>query len=520
MKVMARPPVWNFHSARLSLAQSCLRELIGGSTDPNATPSSWLSRVEAAVDTLTGKPVAGSVGPGLCAGHPSMLSLGSALDQIDRGLISDCGAAWAHFAQERAKYAPGGAGTVGLSEDCLDLLGKYLIAWVLDDERRKAEITSEFKESQCDPGWLTATSAWAAYYWDGKAPQYVPPAQDTVPCALPPPGSPDGLLRVAVLGDWATGEAEALAVLDQVMKQQPDLIIHVGDIYYSGTFDECQRNFLGPLAAARQKYRSIPVYTLPGNHDYYSGGQGFFSILPQLNLATPHASIQRNSFFCLQNDWWQLQGMDTGYNDHDLLRISDDITFLQDVEAGWHQQRLAEAGSRKIILFSHHQLFSAFATIGKVGLSGPQFQNPFLTKNLQDWRAAGASNIVAWYWGHEHLLEVYAVPGTPGVALPVRGRCVGNSAFPVFDNVGAYTPQPQSPIPLEPAPEFPNKFVQTGSDGQVYAHGYVLLTLGPSTGQAAYYQVNDAASVTRATSTRLWSEEFTQGVALIVCHKL
>ena len=66
----------------------------------------------------------------------------------------------------------------------------------------------------------------------------------------------------------------------------------------------------------------------------------------------------------------------------------------------WHTEQLLAAGSRKIILMSHHQLFSSFATIGRGQAS---FQNPFLTQNLADWRRAGVKNIVAWLWGHEHL---------------------------------------------------------------------------------------------------------------------
>jgi hypothetical protein len=509
---MARPAVWNFHGARLSLAQSCVRELIGGSADSNTTPASWLSRVKPAIKRPAGKQLWGAAQPGLCADHPVMLSLGTALDQINRGNATDVTALCASFRNERARLrASGSTGTVGLAPDCLDLLAQYLIAWVLEDDSRMAEIASEFEDSQCDPGWITALVTWLEYYWDGKLPQYDAPTEDSVPIPLPRPTAADGSLRVGVLGDWGTGEGEALAVLDQLMRQQPDLIIHVGDIYYSGTFDECSSNFLVPLVSARQNYPAIPVYTLPGNHDYYSGGQGFYSILAQLNLGVRNAAIQRNSFFCLQNEWWQLEGMDTGYNDHDLLRVADDITHLQDVEAAWHQHQLAGAGTRRVILFSHHQLFSAFATIGATGQSGPQFQNPYLTQNLQDWRAAAAPNIVAWYWGHEHLLEVYAVPGMPGVDLPVMGRCVGYSAFPIFNNVGAYVPQPQSPITLLPAPEFPGGIVQTGDDGQVYANGYLLLTLGQSTGQAAYFQVNYFGSIPEATSTLLWTEPLASG---------
>jgi len=509
MTDMARPPIWNFHDARLSLVQSCLRELIGRSTNTGIGPS----RDTSGPRPLIGNPAQVVPGLGLLASHPVMEAVGSVLNQIDRGTLTDAGSARAAYQAERvsrsgfASQAGVGPSTVGLAPDCIDLLAHYLLAWVLKDQAQMNEVAGEVTDSQCDPGWLTAVVAWVGYYWNGQPPQYVPPSPDTVPFPLPPPSSPGQPLRVGVLGDWGTGQDDALAVLDQLMQQKPDLIIHVGDIYYAGTYDECQTHFLEPIKAAREKYgRYIPVYNLPGNHDYYSGGRAFYTILPQLNLGIPHAGIQQHSFFCLQNESWQLEGMDTGYNDHDLLQVADDITHLEPVEATWHQQQLSSAGSRQVILFSHHQLFSAFATIGATGPAGPKYQNPFLTQNLQDWRAAGASRIVAWFWGHEHLLEVYAVPGATGVQLPVLGRCVGYGAFPIFNNQSLYSPQPSSKISLEPAPAFPNGYVQTGDDGQVYANGYALLTLGTSAATAAYYQVNFSGTSADATSQLLWSE--------------
>lgn len=477
---MPRTRIRNFHNARLSVVQSYISQLICKKF-PNA-------------------PV-----PGLSAEHPLMQAAGVVLDQINQGALADATTAAVAYKMNRLAQQATNADTVGVAEDCLDLLVEYALAWIFDDTSKLQQIASEFHESACDPGWLTAAIAWLDYYWDGEPPQYAPPtSSEPQPFALPPPASADGQLRVGILGDWGTGEEEALAVLDQLMQQQPDLIIHVGDIYYAGTHDECISHFLQPIDAARTTYRSIPVYTLPGNHDYYSGGQGFYGILPQINLGIPHAAIQKNSFFCLQNDSWQIEGMDTGYNDHDLLKVADDTTQLRADEADWHKQQIASAGDRKVILLSHHQLFSAFATIGAVGSAGPCYQNPYLLQNLQAWSAAGNPNIVAWFWGHEHLLEVYGVPG-PSVDLPVLGRCVGNSAFPVFINDGDYTPKTTS-VSLEPAPGFPQGYVQTGDEDLVYAHGYMLLTLGADAGTAAYYQVNDPGSVSGASSQLLWSE--------------
>jgi hypothetical protein len=483
---MPQTPIPNFHNAGLSLIQSFIREVI--------------------CKKLTNTP-----GSGLFADHPVMRAAGATLVRIEQGLLPDTAAAFGFYDAESAARRLESGGAAFPAGDCLDLLVKYAIARVLDDTARMEQIKSEFTDSPCDPGWLVAAITWFDYYRHDALPDYAPPTSDQPqPIPLPPPASADQALRVGILGDWGTGEKEARAVLDQLMQQTPDVIIHVGDIYYSGTHHECVSNFLHLINRARAKYRRlIPVYTLPGNHDYYSGGQGFYSMLAQLNLGA--AQVQQNSFFCLQNDSWQLEGMDTGYNDHDLLKVADDTTKLRSDEAAWHTKQLAAAGTRKVILLSHHQLFSAFATIGAVGSSGPSYQNPYLLQNLATWRPSGAPgnpNIVAWLWGHEHLLEVYAVPGTQSGDLAVLGRCVGHSAFPVFNNQGDYTPITED-IPLESvkkSTQFPNGYVQTGSEDEIYAHGYVLLTLAAESGTANYYQVNDPGSVSGASSQLLWSE--------------
>jgi predicted phosphodiesterase len=521
---MPRNHVWHFHNPRLSVAQSGMRAAISHSQIGSGGAALMLSRVADWAKGLFDIHRTTVPAVGVCAGEPVMKAFGTVLKQIDSGAIKDTDAACAAFVATRAAQSQGtsaqpaatapqaapaaqpaslGAGSVsaGLRKDCMDLVAQYLLAWVFDDQPRENQIESEFKLSSCDPGWLVALNAWLLFYWDGKPPVYYPPSEGTVPIPLPPAGAADGLLRVGILGDWGTGEPEAIAVLDQLMQLEPDLIIHLGDIYYAGTFDECRTNFLIPIQAARAKYgNNLPVYNIPGNHDYYSGGKGFFAILPLLNQGVPNASVQENSFLCLQNDQWQLQCMDTGYNDHDLKDVAADITHLEPAETEWHQSQLLAAGSRKIILISHHQLFSAFATIGA------GYQNPFLTKNLADWRAAGVSNITVWLWGHEHLLEIYAPPASDGSGLPVLGRCVGHGAFPIFDNSGDYNKQPQSPIPLQTADGFPNGYIQTGVDGQVYASGFAMLTLGAEDGKADYYQVDFTGDINAARRRLLWSD--------------
>jgi hypothetical protein len=255
----------------------------------------------------------------------------------------------------------------------------------------------------------------------------------------------------------------------------------------------------------------VPVYTLPGNHDYYSGGEGFYGMIPQLNQDVPNATVQQHSFWSLVNDAWQLEGLDTGYHDSDLLEVGEDTTHLRDDEAAWHTQQLAKAGNRKVILFSHHQLYSTLEAIGGA------WRNPKLEDNLAAWQAV-TPNLVGWLWGHEHVLGIYQVPGSQqspasSPPLPILGRCIGNGAFPVFTDSG-YVVGKDTGVALlaaKSSPDgkiaFPSGFVQSQPDSEVWASGYAVLELpdvGPAT--ARYYQVQFAGTVQDATSQLLWEE--------------
>src|SRR5260370_5295863 len=101
-----------------------------------------------------------------------------------------------------------------------------------------------------------------------------------------------------MIGDWGTHMPENAALLRQALKQfKPDVIIHLGDVYYSGTVEECTANVLDVLDAtmADVKPEKRPAFfTIPGNHEYYSRGAGFYRTIGQLNscndLCTQQAS--------------------------------------------------------------------------------------------------------------------------------------------------------------------------------------------------------------------------------------
>lgn len=202
--------------------------------------------------------------------------------------------------------------------------------------------------------------------------------------------------RIAILGDWGTGLYGAPVCARSIESATPafDVILHLGDIYYAGNDEECRARFLDywPNVAGSMSR------ALNANHEMYSGGEGYFKqVLPALE--------QLSSLFALQNDHFLLVGLDTGYDEHDLAGS----------QIAWLTALVAQAGSRKIVLFSHHQPFSLFESQGKK-----------LVERLRPVLAA--KRIFAWYWGHEHRCMIYE----KHPEWQMWGRLVGHSGYPYF----------------------------------------------------------------------------------------
>lgn len=369
--------------------------------------------------------------------------------------------------------------------DCASLSAQILLAKSEGDDAKAKQLEDDLKFNTCDPHWIEAVTDYVEFFGlEGKKGEipYVryKSLDDFVIGQLP------ANARIAVVGDWGTGTEDAVVLLQQVARHNPDVLIHLGDIYYAGTPDECQKYFLDIVDRVFDRGSGrVPVYNLCGNHDVYSGGAGFYGLLPKLNPAPPFDAgwAQQASYFALRSPGWQLLGMDTGLHDQDPFNVDDNITYLEPDEEAWHVdkvRRFSETGGRTV-LFSHHQLFSAFSAIGKKAI------NPRLQESWQKLQAAG--DVAAWFWGHEHNLCVYE----PFAGLE-KGRCIGHGAIPAF-----LDPDPYSPIAnVEPLPALvndpsqPGKKLQLAASGPVYDHGFAMIELDDTTRRAkvSYYQAS------------------------------
>jgi 3',5'-cyclic AMP phosphodiesterase CpdA len=279
--------------------------------------------------------------------------------------------------------------------------------------------------------------------------------------------------KLAIIGDWGTGLQQAKLVLEQVAAMKPDILLHLGDIYFAGTESETRSNF---LSICRSVLGDIPIYSLCGNHDMYSGGKGYYSLLDQIG--------QKASYFCLQNDDWMFLAMDTGFHDNNPFTVSTNMTQLvtQDgwSEAEWHLNQIKNAGDHKIILLSHHQLFSSFGSVGSVDEVNYAY-NP----NLYEIFAPLLPKVEWWFWGHEHTLGIFDAY----IGLK-RGRCVGASAVPVFQDQQSYTTAEglRTLTDETPMPTWnPNGVLGVSADA--YNNCFAMMTLTGATAEVKYFQV-------------------------------
>jgi len=232
--------------------------------------------------------------------------------------------------------------------------------------------------------------------------------------------APNGSIRIALAGDWGTGTDIAQQVADSMVQPNPELTIHLGDIYYVGEDNEVKENCLGVSTANYQgvtwRKGNKGSFALNGNHEMYSGGLAYFNdFLPTLGIPTTQDKQQLRSYFCLETAVWRIVAIDTGYNSD---TVSGDCTLPQPL-MDWLKNTIDPVKNRKpTILLSHHQWFSGF---GDGDYPKPANQVAPFFQNQE----------IVWLWGHEHRLAVYYKFKDPTNHLTAYGRCIGHGGMPI-----------------------------------------------------------------------------------------
>lgn len=238
---------------------------------------------------------------------------------------------------------------------------------------------------------------------------------------LPGPEEPTPIpdrTRVAILGDWGTNlygapHCAASILRDADAHHDIGAVIHLGDVYYSGTDTEIQERFLNVWPFIDGAVNRA----CNANHEMYSGGR------PYAKRTLP-AFDQSSSLFLLANAHWMLVGIDTAYADGTIYTKS--LAWIDAVTT-----HAAKAG-QKVVLLSHHQPWTTN------GSSLTSLTDPILDL-LEEKR------VTAWYWGHEHLCSLWEQHRDWGL----YGGCIGHSGFP-YERLTALT-QGVQPLPQDDA---------------------------------------------------------------------
>jgi hypothetical protein len=320
------------------------------------------------------------------------------------------------------------------------------------------------------------------------------------------PGKGNGIFTMgdratlSLVGDWGTGTDEAQMVADCIQRFGPDYTIHLGDVYFVGDEVEIQENFLGESTSPYQPVKwpqgKLGSFALSGNHEMYARGNGYFgSILPKMGLKNPGVEWgegQWASFFCLENKYWRIIGLDTGYNgtgfDWGKMPLLEKSKWLRTSTRfkprcalpkallSWLQDTVKpDADKRGLILLTHHGSHSAFSDWYQI----PALQ---LAKTIH--------RPVIWFWGHEHKLAIYGRYNVPE-GIEAYGRCIGHGGMPVERG--------KSPDLNCPWLAWDNRRYDNGEEIDVGFNGHVNLSLDGPELHAEYVDLN---------CTRLFTEDW------------
>jgi predicted phosphodiesterase len=260
---------------------------------------------------------------------------------------------------------------------------------------RGMEIIGLNQYEDLDPGWIA--SLWHRL-WDTKVPFPTHEQRHIDPVMVI-----GDQVKIAMAGDWGTGETSSDLIAAYMRATTPEYTIHLGDVYYSGTESEESR-FVDRWPAGTNG-----AFALNSNHEMYSGGAGYFNIALR---NTKFAAQQGLSYFALHNAKWVIVGLDTAY-------FSTDFTYqngnLDEMQLQWLTtvcRQAREAGKRIILLTHHHGMdlhlaqTHLWSQVVRALNGGPDF----------------------WYWGHVHAGAAFN-PVVPG-SVQIHPRCIGHGGVP------------------------------------------------------------------------------------------
>jgi hypothetical protein len=242
-------------------------------------------------------------------------------------------------------------------------------------------IVGVHKYDQTDPRWILSALNMLV---SDKVPFPQPSGPNDQEVALP-----DQDLTMAVAGDWGTGLYSSNQIARWMAGHKPDITLHIGDVYYSGTEEEVKKKFIGRWPTGK-----IGSFALNSNHEMYCGGKGLFNV----TLKDPEFALQKGkTFFSLYNKTWQIIALDTAYESHEAELYQNGVLGQPQLDWFTAQLQKAKAANRKVVLFTHHNPISVGGGSQDTGMMNQIFGAANKAGNMCDY----------WFFGHEHAVAVY-----------------------------------------------------------------------------------------------------------------
>ncbi len=314
----------------------------------------------------------------------------------------------------KAPAAPAASHTLTLANSALnddaEAVVSNLQAGIVLDVGPDGAIWGTGKWEQLDPGWVEAFAVFLESLLPiigGKHPWVSAPQTIAIPDKV----------QIALAGDWGTGNwrtvpnpGASTRVRTQIAQLNPDVTIHLGDVYYSGTADQEQHllTMLWPSGPSGS-------FALNSNHEMYSGSKPYFNA-----IANPPFDKQAGcSYFALENSNWIIVGLDSAYYSPEADLYMNGMLFPAGMPNDQNEFLLqkgveAQLNGKKVIVLTHHN-----------GLNDAGTATNDLFKQVTNCFPDG-DGPAYWYYGHEHIAAVYAPQGPAGTLC----RCCGHGALP------------------------------------------------------------------------------------------
>jgi Calcineurin-like phosphoesterase len=314
----------------------------------------------------------------------------------------------------RAPPAPAAAHSLMLAQSALtddsDGVLNALEADVVIDVGPDGVIWGTGKWEQLDPGWAEAFAVFLESLlplFGGKHPFIDNPQSIPIPDSV----------TIGIIGDWGTGDwrgspnpAPSTDVRKTLALLNPDITIHLGDVYYAGTSDQELHSFMSIWPRGLKG-----SFALNSNHEMYSGSKPYFNAINN----PPFDQQKGCSYFMLENNNWVIVGLDSAYFSPEGQLRMNGLLFPSGQPNKQNSFLLAasvnaQQNGKKLILLTHHN-----------GLDLPGVKPNELYEQVVNAFPPGTAPAY-WYWGHEHAAAVYQPFAPTGVLC----RCCGHGALP------------------------------------------------------------------------------------------